>query len=128
MHLTQLFPAAVLLLQWRANRYPGCACDVSSVMYCYSFEPYPWTQLYSEQKEILQYLHHCAGENTPPIVHAVTGLLEGWWLQQHAQQQQRHGLDLLHVHTSALMSKHVPVCDWPCDTKCCSRAYGGTVW
>lgn len=49
-------------MQWRANRYPGCACDVQSVMYCYSFEPYPWTQHYSEQEEILQYLHHCAGQ------------------------------------------------------------------
>jgi cation diffusion facilitator CzcD-associated flavoprotein CzcO len=62
MQPNQLLPAAVFLLQWRANRYPGCACDVTSVMYSYSFEPYPWTQLYSEQKEILQYLHHCAGE------------------------------------------------------------------
>lgn len=47
---------------WRANRYPGCACDVQSVMYCYSFEPYPWTKHYAEQEEILQYLHHCAGK------------------------------------------------------------------
>lgn len=46
---------------WRANRYPGCACDIQSVMYCYSFEPYPWTQHYSAQPEILEYLHHCAG-------------------------------------------------------------------
>jgi hypothetical protein len=30
-------------------------------MYCYSFEPYPWTQHYSQQPEILEYLHHCAG-------------------------------------------------------------------
>lgn len=45
---------------WRANAYPGCACDVVSVLYCYSDEPYPWTEHYSSQPEILRYLHHCA--------------------------------------------------------------------
>jgi cation diffusion facilitator CzcD-associated flavoprotein CzcO len=48
---------------WQANRYPGCACDVQSTMYSLSFEPYPWSEVYSGQPEILQYLHHCAGES-----------------------------------------------------------------
>ena len=30
-------------------------------MYCYSFEPYPWTQHFAGQQEILKYIHHCAG-------------------------------------------------------------------
>lgn len=41
------------------NTYPGCACDIPSVLYCYSFEPYPWTEHFSSQPEILKYLHHC---------------------------------------------------------------------
>ncbi|MGA9871302.1 MAG: NAD(P)/FAD-dependent oxidoreductase [Rhodococcus sp. (in: high G+C Gram-positive bacteria)] len=42
---------------WRDNTYPGCACDVPSHMYSYSFEPNPdWTQMWSGQPEILAYL------------------------------------------------------------------------
>jgi len=46
---------------WRDNTYPGCACDVPSYFYCYSFEPKPdWSHTYSPQAEILAYLDHCA--------------------------------------------------------------------
>lgn len=49
---------------WRQNHYPGCACDVPSVAYCYSFEPYPWPKHFSDQADILKYLHHCAGKGS----------------------------------------------------------------
>lgn len=46
---------------WRDNRYPGCACDVPSHLYSYSFEPNPdWSRSYSAQPEIESYLQHCA--------------------------------------------------------------------
>lgn len=46
---------------WRDNRYPGCACDVQSHLYSYSFAPYPdWSHQFSPQPEILNYLRHCA--------------------------------------------------------------------
>ena len=46
---------------WRENTYPGVACDVESHLYSYSFEPNPsWTRQYAPQKEILEYLRHCA--------------------------------------------------------------------
>src|SRR5678815_3536409 len=46
---------------WRDNHYPGCACDVPSHLYSYSFEPNPtWTRAYAPQSEILAYLQHCA--------------------------------------------------------------------
>jgi cation diffusion facilitator CzcD-associated flavoprotein CzcO len=46
---------------WRANHYPGCACDVPSHLYSYSFEPNPhWSRMFAPQEEILQYLEHCA--------------------------------------------------------------------
>jgi cation diffusion facilitator CzcD-associated flavoprotein CzcO len=42
---------------WRDNRYPGCACDVQSHLYSFSFAPNPsWTRAFSPQPEILAYL------------------------------------------------------------------------
>ncbi|HXA28547.1 MAG TPA: NAD(P)/FAD-dependent oxidoreductase [Candidatus Angelobacter sp.] len=46
---------------WRDNTYPGCACDVPSHLYSFSFEPNPrWTRTFSPQGEIWTYLRHCA--------------------------------------------------------------------
>ncbi|KAF2762292.1 FAD/NAD(P)-binding domain-containing protein [Pseudovirgaria hyperparasitica] len=46
---------------WYENRYPGCACDVPSHSYQYSFEPNPeWTSLYAPANEIRQYLTRTA--------------------------------------------------------------------
>jgi cation diffusion facilitator CzcD-associated flavoprotein CzcO len=46
---------------WHANTYPGCACDVPSHLYSFSFAPNPeWTQTYSPQPEIWDYLRRCA--------------------------------------------------------------------
>src|SRR5246127_1700813 len=42
---------------WRDNSYPGCACDVPSHLYSYSFEPKPdWKNPFSYQPEIWDYL------------------------------------------------------------------------
>jgi cation diffusion facilitator CzcD-associated flavoprotein CzcO len=46
---------------WRDNTYPGAACDVPSHLYCFSFEPKPdWSRSFSPQREIWEYLRHCA--------------------------------------------------------------------
>jgi cation diffusion facilitator CzcD-associated flavoprotein CzcO len=46
---------------WRDNHYPGCACDVPSHVYSFSFAPNPdWTTTYAEQGEILAYLRRVA--------------------------------------------------------------------
>lgn len=46
---------------WRQNTYDGLACDVPSHLYCYSFEPNPnWSRAYAPQREILEYIRHCA--------------------------------------------------------------------
>lgn len=46
---------------WKANTYPGAQCDVQSHLYSFSFEQYPyWSRAYGMQKEILDYLEHCA--------------------------------------------------------------------
>ncbi|KAH8702351.1 hypothetical protein BGW36DRAFT_395003 [Talaromyces proteolyticus] len=42
---------------WYENRYPGCACDVPSHVYQYSFAPNPeWSQFYATSQEIQRYL------------------------------------------------------------------------
>ncbi len=48
---------------WRDNTYPGCQCDIPSVLYSYSFMPNPnWTRAYPLQAEIRDYLNRCAHE------------------------------------------------------------------
>jgi cation diffusion facilitator CzcD-associated flavoprotein CzcO/acetyl esterase/lipase len=42
---------------WRENTYPGCACDIPSHLYSFSFELNPnWTRMYPSQREIWQYM------------------------------------------------------------------------
>lgn len=42
---------------WRQNTYPGCECDVPSVLYSYSFAPKrDWSSSHAAQPEILDYL------------------------------------------------------------------------
>ncbi|MBW3570834.1 MAG: NAD(P)/FAD-dependent oxidoreductase [Gemmatimonadetes bacterium] len=46
---------------WRDNTYPGCACDVQSHLYSFSFAPNPdWSHSFSPQAEIQAYLQRCA--------------------------------------------------------------------
>ncbi|MER5362296.1 FAD-dependent oxidoreductase [Streptomyces sp. NPDC002785] len=45
---------------WRDNAYPGCACDVPSRLYSFSFAPNPtWSRRFAPQEEIEQYLKRC---------------------------------------------------------------------
>ncbi len=42
---------------WRDNSYPGCACDIASLLYSFSFEPKPdWKNPFAYQPEIWDYL------------------------------------------------------------------------
>ena len=42
---------------WRDNAYPGCACDIQSHLYSFSFEQNPgWSRSFSPQPEIWGYL------------------------------------------------------------------------
>ncbi|NUR86278.1 MAG: NAD(P)/FAD-dependent oxidoreductase, partial [Nonomuraea sp.] len=46
---------------WRDNTYPGCACDVPSHMYSFSYALNPgWSRMFSPQEEIWDYLRSCA--------------------------------------------------------------------
>ncbi len=45
---------------WRDNTYPGCACDVPSNLYSYSFALNPaWSRSFPSQSEIWDYVRAC---------------------------------------------------------------------
>src|ERR1700759_3939976 len=49
---------------WLENRYPGCACDIPSVSYQYTWARKPdWSQYYSGAREIHDYFKTVAIEN-----------------------------------------------------------------
>lgn len=57
---------------WRDNQYPGCACDVPSHLYSFSFEPHTgWSRMYASHDEIQAYLVACSHKH---------GLREKIWL------------------------------------------------
>src|SRR5579872_1841427 len=42
---------------WWENRYPGCACDIPSHLYSFSFELNPkWSRMFAGREEIQEYL------------------------------------------------------------------------
>jgi cation diffusion facilitator CzcD-associated flavoprotein CzcO len=48
---------------WRDNTYPGCACDIPSHVYSYSFAPNrDWSRTFGERSEIQDYLLGVAKE------------------------------------------------------------------
>jgi len=48
---------------WRDNSYPGCACDVPSHLYSFSFAPEPdWPRTFSGQPHIRAYLERVTDE------------------------------------------------------------------
>ena len=66
---------------WRDNDYPGCACDVPSHLYSFSFAPNPdWTRAFSPQPEIEAYLHRTAREyGVLPHLRFGAGLTDARW-------------------------------------------------
>ena len=69
IHLRRAGMHSILILErgpdvggtWRVNTYPGCACDIPSHLYSYSFDlNSQWTRMYPTQAEIWEYLRRCA--------------------------------------------------------------------
>ncbi|TAE30880.1 MAG: NAD(P)/FAD-dependent oxidoreductase [Cytophagales bacterium] len=71
---------------WRENTYPGCACDVPSHLYSFSFAPNPhWSQKYSPQPEILGYLKNCVERyNLRPHIRYNTEIIRTEFLEDQA--------------------------------------------
>ncbi|MFD6056619.1 flavin-containing monooxygenase [Rhodococcus wratislaviensis] len=69
---------------WRDNTYPGCACDVPSALYSYSFAPNrEWSRLFAGQEEIRQYIERTAAEHgVPAHVKFGTEMQRAQWSEQ----------------------------------------------
>ena len=66
---------------WRDNTYPGCACDVPSSLYSYSFAPNPrWSRVFARQPEILDYVHDVVDRfDVRPHIRFGEPALDGHW-------------------------------------------------
>ncbi len=100
---------------WRDNTYPGCACDIRSDLYSFSFAPNPdWAHRYARQPEILAYLKRVAEEfGVTPHIRFNHEMQEARWDDEAA---------LWRIRTSSgeysarvLVSGHGPLIDpkWP---------------
>ncbi|MDY6811008.1 MAG: NAD(P)-binding protein, partial [Actinomycetota bacterium] len=69
---------------WRANDYPGAACDVPTSLYSLSFAPNPdWSHTYGRQHEIRDYLVDVAARFGDRIRYRCA-LLDAEWLDDHS--------------------------------------------
>ncbi|MBC8164140.1 MAG: NAD(P)/FAD-dependent oxidoreductase [Roseiflexaceae bacterium] len=97
---------------WRDNRYPGCACDVQSHLYSFSFAPNPnWTNNFSAQPEIWAYLQRCAREFgiTPHLRFHHEVRAAGWDAEARRWRiETSHGLFTANVLVAAAGSLSVP--------------------
>jgi cation diffusion facilitator CzcD-associated flavoprotein CzcO/NAD(P)-dependent dehydrogenase (short-subunit alcohol dehydrogenase family) len=66
---------------WRENTYPGCACDVPSHLYSFSYARKPnWGRVFAEQPEIQAYLLEVAEKRgVLPYVRFETEMLRAAW-------------------------------------------------
>ncbi len=97
---------------WRDNTYPGCACDVESHLYSFSFAPNPdWRHSFSRQADIWAYLRRCA-ENYGVMPHLRFGqeVREAIWdeARQHWRLETSRGVYTASVLVSAAGSLSDP--------------------
>ncbi|MCK9249232.1 MAG: NAD(P)/FAD-dependent oxidoreductase [Solirubrobacteraceae bacterium] len=66
---------------WRDNSYPGCACDVPSHMYSFSWAQNPnWTRAFAGQEEIWAYQRDVAARfGINPYVRTGAGVTDATW-------------------------------------------------
>jgi NAD(P)-binding Rossmann-like domain len=77
---------------WRDNTYPGCACDIPSILYSWTAEQNPrWTQAFAGQQEIWDYMRQVPaipelpglgtfhGNVSPPAGITTTSSAAGRW-------------------------------------------------
>ncbi|MFD4369187.1 flavin-containing monooxygenase [Rhodococcus sp. NPDC058521] len=100
---------------WRDNTYPGCACDVPTSLYSFSFAPSAgWSHTFARQQEIYAYLRkvvHDSGIADRVITDCE--LLEAGWDDVEATWRVRtsRGLltaDILVAATGALSTPSIP--------------------
>jgi len=66
---------------WWENTYPGCACDIPSHLYSFSFDRNPdWSRMFSPAKEIQAYMKRSAEKfGVLPFIRLNTTLLDATW-------------------------------------------------
>lgn len=66
---------------WYVNTYPGCQCDVPSLLYSLSFAPNPgWTRTFAPQPEIEEYLRTVAEQaDVKRLIRFGTEVTEAAW-------------------------------------------------
>lgn len=100
---------------WRDNGYPGCACDVPSHLYSFSFELNPsWSRSFSSQQEIWAYLQRCTDSyGVRPHIRFHHEVLDAAWDHTRCRWRVRtnHGeltSDVLVTGTGALSDPSIP--------------------
>ena len=98
---------------WYANQYPGCACDIPSHLYSFSFDRNPdWSRMYSGRDEIQQYLKACVEKyGLAPYIRLNTRMQEAVWDESAALWRVTTGEGATiraRVLISAVGALHVP--------------------
>jgi cation diffusion facilitator CzcD-associated flavoprotein CzcO len=98
---------------WRDNQYPGCACDVPSHMYSFSFELNPdWSRMFAPQREIWAYMRRCAAKYGLPEHLRFNSEVESLEWDDEARHWQVHLADGTRYTPKAVISGigalHVP--------------------
>jgi cation diffusion facilitator CzcD-associated flavoprotein CzcO len=98
---------------WYDNRYPGCACDVPSHLYSFSFERHAgWSRMFASQPEIYRYLKSCVERyGLAQYIRLNTRFHEAAWDESAGTWRITAG-DNLRIHARVLVSGmgalHVP--------------------
>lgn len=80
---------------WRDNTYPGCACDVPSVLYSYTFaQRADWSRVFAAQPEILDYIRDTSHRHgvdryiryDEPVEHASWNETAGCWIVRSSKK------------------------------------------
>ncbi|MEX1007633.1 MAG: NAD(P)/FAD-dependent oxidoreductase [Acidimicrobiia bacterium] len=88
---------------WFHNTYPGCACDVASALYSFSFElERDWSRPYGTQPEIRAYFEHCVTKyGLAPHLRLGNGIAAANWDNERAvwslttEAGEHHEVDVL---------------------------------
>jgi cation diffusion facilitator CzcD-associated flavoprotein CzcO len=98
---------------WYDNRYPGCACDVPSHLYSFSFDLWPeWSRMYPGQQEIHDYLKRCVQHyELASHIRLNTRFQEAIWSESEGLWHARAGEGMriqARVLVSGMGALHVP--------------------
>ncbi len=98
---------------WYANQYPGCACDIPSHLYSFSFDRNPeWSRMYAGREEIQDYLKACVRRyGLEPYIRVNTAMQQALWDESAAlwRVTAANGSTLTaRVLVSAVGALHVP--------------------